>query len=225
MRIDGVESCQHRRLVLVTLDRMGGYMCFLFPRENNILGDEKITAMKLMEVLPCRLRISEPCRCESWKQCHCPQSPVATLECWRPVLAGCDLWPSWRLCDNGQGLSCTFAGGKSDSSASWIHMEVLGVLNVTWKAVKLALSLSPAFLSRRENRVRENISLVLLIRGLARSSKRGRRRYGCGWGFPSLWYFAKKKLSLQARCVKHSSVFHFLSDKAKCKPRTSISSP
>lgn len=83
MRIDGVVSCQHRRLVLVTLDGMGGYMCFLFPRESKILGNEKITAMKLMEVLSCSLRISEPCRCESWKQCHCPQSPVATLECWR----------------------------------------------------------------------------------------------------------------------------------------------
>lgn len=41
MRLDGVVSCQHRRLVLVTLDRMGGYMCFLFLRENKILGDEK----------------------------------------------------------------------------------------------------------------------------------------------------------------------------------------
>lgn len=27
--------------MLVTLDWMGGYVCFLFPRENKILGDEK----------------------------------------------------------------------------------------------------------------------------------------------------------------------------------------
>lgn len=41
MRLEGIVSCQHRRLVLVTLDWMGGYVCFLFPRENKILGDEK----------------------------------------------------------------------------------------------------------------------------------------------------------------------------------------
>lgn len=181
--------------------------------------------MRLTEVLPWDLRISKPC-------CVGRGSTVITLrvlsqltlEYRRPELAGCDLrnklmsvwqWPGPQ--------SCRFAGGgfekNLDSSNFWIHMEVLKIPNVTWKAVKLV-----AFHSHCETRVR-NIWCYYSVYWPG-NLKVGRRCHGWGRGCSSLWYFPKKSCPCEPSVFsKHNSVFYFLSKKEKCKSWTFISSP
>lgn len=159
MRLEGIVSCQHRRLVLVTLDWMGGDVCFLFPRENKILGDEKSQLWNIWRCFPAIWGLLSPASVSHGSTGIALGALLQLpLECWRPVLAGWDLmtelvsvwqWPGPQLQSCRQRL-----WGKPDSSASWIHMEVPVIPNVTWKAVKLALTLAPAFHSHRENTVR-----------------------------------------------------------------------
>ena len=77
--------------VLVTLDWTGGSI-FSCPVKVRFQEMRKIRVVRLTEVLPCKLRISKPWKCKSWKRCHCPQSPVTTHSWAHKPCAGSP-WP------------------------------------------------------------------------------------------------------------------------------------
>lgn len=134
-------------------------------------------------------------------------------------------WPSRCLRDSGRASELQICprrlGGKSDSSTSWIHAEVLGFL--MWLA-KLYNGLCPFFphfssTERPESRISSLTNLWI-------GQEIRREGDGHGWGKDVRGCGAFLEKAVSARQVYSAQQgFHFLGNEEKCKPGTLGNSP
>lgn len=167
MRVEGIGSCQHRRTDSSGLHRadalnsgsslwMGGYICFLFPREGKVLGDEKISS-EACGGASLRFGTSKPCICDRGGAVIAFGVLLQlTFECWSPVLAGCDLM--MKLMSVWQPPGPELQICRRRLWGNWFHYFLgscggPGKPYYDSKNLKLAVSLGPSFHSHCETRV------------------------------------------------------------------------